>query len=671
MNLLRKLSIIFTLATFSISNAYAINYTDEAFAYSDKHKWCEAIRSAKKASDPVVLKTIQSMKFLDSNCNDNSFEEIINFVNQNPKWPQRQKMIIAAENLLNSNSNKNKIIEWFSKNPSITDNGAQHYALAAAEKEKDPAKLTHAIKEGWMYGDYNPSEQKAYLNKYKKYLSHSDHVKKIDYLLWEHKAEKANSLMHLVDKSHQTMFKAAVALIQNKKGAESLFLNLPEENKYNSIVLYSYLKRYEKQDINSNLGRLISKAHSDSDHASQWWMLKSRFARDLMKQKKYHDAYNIVSNHHATSSEDISNAEFLSGFLALRYLNKPSEAKKHFLAMHKIVKMPISIAKASYWIARCDLATGNDADAHKHLREAAAFNYTFYGQLAELELGNKSINLPSRPKINDTHKHNVNKNELARASKILLAHGKDMMALLYAKDAMAHTSCPAEALLLVDYMRATGKPRYTAELAKAAGYHKIFLRHDAFPTPYKAPKGLADPAFVYSIIRQETLFDPNAVSNRDARGLMQLIPATACQVSKKLNIKCRVGSLLKDPEYNIKLGSKYLKDLLDKYNGSYILAVSEYNAGPNPTARWIDTYGDPRKLTKLYDVIDWMENIPYHETRNYAQRILENLQIYRAILGGGENMRILQDMGVKDIGRKIKAKSCPETKVQEKIKTKK
>ena len=315
--------------------------------------------------------------------------------------------------------------------------------------------------------------------------------------------------------------------------------------------------------------------------------------------------------------------------------------------MHKAVTRPISVAKAAYWIGRCDLALGNKPDAHKAFREAAAFNYTFYGQLAELELGNKTLTLPPKPKAGDGHRKAISKNELARASKLLLDHGKDWLALSYAKDAMAHTKSPEEALLLVDYMRSCKKPHYTAELAKAAGYHKVFLRHDAFPTPYKAPKGLADPAFVYSIMRQETLFDHKAVSNRDARGLMQIIPSTACQVSKALKIKCRVGSLLSDPTYNIKLGSKYLKDLLDKYNGSYILAVSEYNAGPIPTARWIDTYGDPRRLTKLYDIIDWIENIPYHETRNYAQRILENLQVYRAVLGQGANIRILQDMGVK------------------------
>ncbi|MBP7190549.1 MAG: transglycosylase SLT domain-containing protein [Rickettsiaceae bacterium] len=645
MKFLVKLSIFLTLTIFSLSNSFA-GSANLSFEYANKGNWREAINHAKKSKDPVVLKLVQSMKFT-SNCPENNFEDMVAFLDKNPDWPQKNRILEIAEGLITNDSCKDKIVEWFSHHDPITDNGAKYYALSFAGRIKDKNKIEKIVKEGWIYGNFNQSEQKIFYNKYKSYLSEADHVKKIDYLLWNKDIKKASEIMPMVNAQYRAMMRAAIALIQDKPDGEKLFNNLSGEYKHHSIVLYSYLKKYEKQDATSKLAHLAASAHADEDHSKEWWALKAKFARDRMKQKDYNSAYQIAKHHHATCPKDASNAEFLAGWIALRYLGKKEAAKEHFLKMHRLVKMPISVAKASYWIGRCELAMGKKEEAHKWMREAAAFNQTFYGQLASLELGNKSITLPSKPTITNGHKEKVAKNELARAAKILLDNGKDYLALVYAKAALKHTKTDAEALVLVDYMRKTKKIRYTAELAKAASYHRIFLIHDAFPTPYKMSKSISDPTFAHSIIRQETLFDQYAVSNKDARGLMQIVPATARLISKSLKEKCHIDHLLTHPEYNMKLGSKYLKNLMEKYDGSYILAISNYNAGPTPVERWIETYGDPRKLKNLYDIIDWVENIPYYETRDYVQRVLENMQIYRAILGISREIKLAKDLGAK------------------------
>lgn len=640
-----RLSIFLTFILLSISNSFA-DYTKLSFEYSSKGKWQEAVTYAKKSQDPVVLKLIQSMKFT-SGCPENNFEDMVVFLAKNPDWPQRDRILEIAEGLINNYSCKDKIVEWFSKHDPITDNGAKYYALSFAGRVKDKNKIPKIIKEGWIYGNFTPSEQKTFFSKYKSHLSEADHVKKIDYLLWNKDIKNATNTMPLVNSQYRAMFRTAIALIENKPDGEKLFNNLDNDYKHHSIVLYSYLKKYEKQDITSRLAHLAASAHKDPDHAKEWWALKAKFARDRMKQGDYASAYQIAKNHHATCPKDASNAEFLAGWIALRYLHKKEVAKEHFLKMHHIVKMPISLAKASYWIGRSELAMGKKEEAHKWMREAAAFNQTFYGQLASLELGNKSLTLPSKPTVHNGHKEKVAKNELARAAKILIDNGRDSLALLYAKSALAHAKSDGEAMVLVDYMRKTKKIRYTAELAKAASYNKIFLIHDAFPTPYKTSKSISDPAFAHSIIRQETLFDQYAVSNKDARGLMQIVPSTAKLISKSLKEKCHVDRLLTHPEYNMKLGSKYLRDLMEKYNRSYILAISNYNAGQAAANNWIETYGDPRKLHNLYDIIDWVENIPYYETRDYVQRVLENMQVYRALLGITKEIRLAKDLGAK------------------------
>lgn len=645
-------SLLYTLLVYGIlSFSYDVsaNHNANSLKHLQNKEWDEAVRTARKSNDPTLLKIVQSYKFLNAPKNINSFAEITSFINANPHWPNQTSLKQAAEDAIDDSTKPESIILWFKKNPTITDHGAKYYAIAAGKLIKDPNTLKNIIREGWIYGDLSKEEQTQFLKKYKSLITKQDHIKKIDYLLWHDKTAKALEIMPLLDNDTVKIFKAAIAIKKNKTNSDELFNNLSDSKKHHSVLLYYYLRSHEKDDIISDhLAHLIAHAPSDHDHSTEWWKLKARFLRDQIKHKKYQNAYLIAKNHHATKNEDIGEAEFIAGWLALRYLKQPESALNHFQKMKKVFKQPISLSRASYWIGRTQLAMGNKDEAHKWFRDAGTFYYTFYGQLALLELGQHAITLPKRPQITDKHKYNLSKNELARATKMLIDNNMDDAAIPYAKEFLNTTHNPSEALLAIDYLRNKKTTPHIISLAKAASYNKILLVEDAFPTKFKITNKFIEPAFAYAIIRQETMFDQHAISSRNAHGLMQVLPETACSTAKTLNIKCKHPKhLLTDVAYNTTLGTKTLKDSLDKCDGSYILAIIAYNAGPHKVDDWIEIYGDPRKLKNRYAVIDWIETIPYYETRNYVQRVLENLQIYRTILCQKTGLRLLQDMGIK------------------------
>lgn len=640
------LSIIFLLCL--SLNVYA-DSKGEALKHMQRQEWSEAINHAKKSGDKTLLKVILAHKFQNADTKCNHFEDIIVFIKNNPNWPNKTKLLEAAELSITENTNPHNIVAWFKVYPPTTGYGKKFYAIAASKAIKDQLLLQKIIKNGWIHGDFSLEEQNAFLKKHKTLLTPHDHAHKIDYLLWEGNTKQASVLMPLIDQNSAKLFKTAIAMERNGTNADHIFANATNNQKHSSILLYQYLKSHLKDDhICERLADLAANAPADHAHASEWWKVKVRILREQIKHKRYKAAYNIAANHHAVSSEDVSDAEFLAGWLALRYLKQPSLALTHFHRLKKVVKTPISLSRAKYWLGRTELALGHKEAAHKWFRDAATYYYAFYGQLALLELGNKAITLPKKPQITDKHHVNLGQNEFARAAKMLTHYNMDDLAIPYVKAFLVQTRDPAEVLLAIDYIREKKSLSHIVSLAKAASYNGILLVNDAFPTKHKISGKFIEPALAYAIIRQETLFDQHAISNRNAHGLMQVLPTTACSTAKTLQMKCKPAKyLLTDTIYNTTLGTKTFKDYLDKCGGSYILAIASYNAGPHKAPEWSETYGDPRKMKTMHQVVDWIEKIPYGETRNYVQRVLENLQVYRAILNKKSTLRLAEDLGVK------------------------
>lgn len=626
------------------------DHVDHALRYADQRQWDKAIAEAKNYSDPIVRKIVFAKQFLDTSYKHNDFDEVISFIENNPSWPNIDKLKASAEEYITYSTNKHSIVKWFGKNPARTTHGHKFYALAAQSLITDPIKLANIIKAGWIYGHFTSEEERSFLSKNKNIITVGDHVKKMDYLLSTDQKSLARNFLssrYGTGAKEKAVFEAYLAFLDNKSTKNSLYNKLPEVYKYNSGLLYKYLEQYKKEDIIPvSVAKSLLHAPEDPMYHKDWWKLKNVFAKNMLQQKHYALAYKIANNHDhdCFCKIDKSESQWLAGWIALRFLHNPKLAYEHFTKLHKIVVKPMSVSRAAYWLGVTAETLKDKELAHKWFREAAVFNYTFYGQVAMLELGQHSLILPTAPKITTNDKAYYEKNELARATNIFIKHNRMESALLYAKAAIEKAKNAGEAALIVASIKTSNNRKYIIDIAKVAAQKGFFMTKEVTPTPYKIPKTTIEPALTYSIILKESLFQPNAISYANAHGLMQLIPSTGCKMAKKIKHKCNVKRLTTDPIHNITLGNKYLEELLQQFNGSYILAAAAYNAGPEPVQRWIARNGDPTKLKNIHQVIHWIESIPYYDTRDYVQRILESVQIYREILNNKSTLEIKKDL---------------------------
>ncbi len=635
------MSTVLIILKLLMSESMASDLAKETLLCIDKKAWQDCQRMAQSSKDTALVKIVLLQKFLDCNYNKNSFEEAVRFIEKNPNWSRINSLKEKIEKYLNYNTNPKIIVEWFNKNQPITAQGYKFYALASAKLEKDPKRLTKIIKNGWIYGIFNSSEESKYLSNFKKIILEEDYVKKIDEYLWRSDTHNAKKYINYVSEGYKQNFMAQIAIINKSNSSEQLFQDVLEKY-YTPSLLYNYLDSKKKQTPNNESIELFKKVKKDKVHSSCWYRLQSYYAREFIDQKDFASSYKIISLPIAVHNEDVRDAEWLSGWLALRFLHKPDLALKHFHKFMKVSAKPLSISRGQYWLARTYESKGDKEQALKFYNMAAEYPYSFYGQLANIELQKTNIILPKKP----SHKHHNENSETIRAIKYLIKYSKADLALSYAKSAIENSSSPAEISLITNIISNNGNIHHMVESAKTACQHHTFIQDYAFPTPYNkiAQNSPVEVALIYSIIRQESVFNQYAISTAKAKGLMQLRDGTACDTAKSINIKCNANKLTIDPEHNIKLGSNYLKNLLYQYDDSYLLTIIAYNAGPNKVQKWIDLFGDPRDLKNLNKIIDWIELIPYAETRNYAQRVLENVQIYRIILNKNSTLKLKQDL---------------------------
>lgn len=648
MRILSILSIIFMIFLHEVTTFAKGNNTSEIFNLIKQKKWQNSYSLATKIGDPVLKKIVLSQRFLDNRHKDNSFEEIVTFLRQNPHWPQDYLLRLRAESYLNSSSNKKLIISWFKDNKPSTGKGHKYYALAASSLIKDKEQLSDIIKSGWHNGNFTSPEQKDYYNRFKNYLTESDHVKKIDRHLWDKEITAAKKSLYLVNAGYKKSFKAQIALIQKHKNAGKLFKKVPKKY-YTSGLIYQYLNS-RKRDLPSsseivNLSRIAS---SDSASADKLWKIQSYLTREFIEVKKYRDAYKVASSHFTENPGNKSDAEFLSGWLALSYLNKPKLALRHFRNFNRIVKTPISKSRGIYWLGRAHEADRDEERAQRlYNLVASKYTYTFYGQIAAMELGRKKIVLPHDVDLlrqQKDIKNYIQNNHVTRAAQLVSRYGSNLLSQTYIKSAVKQASDTSEVLNIACALGSTKNIHHMAWMSKYALHKHVFIKNHAYPIPYDVKHLPTEVPLTYSIIRQESVFDQHAISSAQARGLMQLIKDTACDTAKNVGVKCRISKLATDPKYNMRLGSNHLKELIDYYEGSYILAIAAYNAGAHNVDKWLKIYGDPRTVKNTRDVIEWLERIPFYETRNYVQRVLENLQIYRVIINEDSKFNMRNDL---------------------------
>lgn len=627
--------------------------------------WRKAMRLA--GMNDSNLETYMKFKYLTDTKSDASFRQLTDFARHHEDWPQMGLLHSRAEDRLKDETDKHEIMKWFSHHEPVTERGWRYYFYAASVKEKNAEKLNDIVKKAWIKGDFAQKECENILTKYSKILTLEDHVSKIDRLLWNKKVDEASKYLYLVkdDQYYSKAFQAWIDIISNKsKKIEKDFHKVKGSYRYHSGLLYAYLNLHSKSKYSSGtdaekqeLLHLILHAPRDSEHAAEWWKLRSYFARELIAIKDYKHAYEIVKDTGAVTATDITEAEFLAGWIALRMLKSPDLAIKHFCAVEAAAKMPLSCARALYWLGRSYAAKKMKDTSIDYYESAAEYGFTFYGQLAQHELGYKTICLPEEIKYNDQDKNKAKKSKYLSIAKFL-AKVDDFYGMQpYFDGALLSVSEKSGDDSVFCGIKANGSMRYMVdeivkllsvpqgiELAKMSFQkYGIFIRDVSFPMPVKLPKHSIEDAWVYGLIRQESMFNQYIVEAASDSGLMQIIPETAKAVAKELGIKYDFKKLTQNAEYNLKIGTHYLTKNVNQFNGSYIMASAAYNGGPHRVPKWADTYGDPRKMD-LHGVVDWIESIPLFHTRSYVQRVMENTQVYRTIITKNDKLLIERDL---------------------------
>lgn len=645
MSIRRSLSILL-IAFFCFLRPVVAGDEFNALKLADKKKWEKAMVAAKQSKDPVLKKIIRAKQYQDTNFQNNFFE-VASFVESNPSWPEICKIKEAAENYIDDKVSKKYLVRYFRKHRPLSYEAYKHYGMALTEVTDLKSRPKKIIRDCWIYGNFSEEESKAFLKANESIITLEDHVRKADILLWEDNVAAAKKLLAPFGKKEKAFLDAHLAFLKHRSNRNRMYKRVPEEYRYMSRLLYRYVIQHRKdQKVPISIANIVVKATPDPMFQKEWWRIKNLFARNMIERKRYNLAYKLTSSHEkGHCCIDNSNAEFLSGWVAHSFLKKPEIAHQHFVNMHKIVTKPISLAKASYWAGISAKAMKDKEKSDKWLKMAAKYNFIFYGQMAMLELGQKKITFPPSGIVSRQDKINYTQNEYARASRILIKHRRINDAFEFAKVAVSKSKSPGEISLMISDIKKTQNKFHVWVLAKMASYKNYMLVADNYQTPYKVPKNnKVELALTYSIMMKESGFDHRAISHANAHGLMQMIPVTGCEMQRSLKMKCSVRRLTSDPSHNIILGNKYLADLLDSYNGSYILTFATYNAGPEPVKKWIKNLGDPRKFKTKEQVIHWIESVPYYETRDYIHRVLEYLQVYREVLYQKSKLELERDL---------------------------
>ena len=603
----------------------------------EKRQWINALSLSKKARDKSIYNFIQ-WKYLLTSGNQASFYDYMLFIKRNENYPRINRIRYLAEHKLSTDKiSPKKIIDWFGLNEPLSGYGK----LILGEsfiKSGNKEKGISLIKDGWITAELSRSNMKYFRSKYKKYLKSSDYVKRADYLSWENKYWDLKRMLRYLPKDYQLLYTARQILMSKSYGVDQAIKNIPTKFKDDAGLNYDRLKwRRKRGRIDSSL-EILLKIKNDKDYLvrpEKWWKERAIVARALIYKKKYELAYKISSKHALQNGPEFAEAEWLSGWIALSFLNDPILAIDHFNNFYQNVSYPISLSRGSYWLGRAYEKIGDKDQSYSWYQESTKYLTTYYGQLAHLKIKpNQRFELTEQMKISDEYKKYFYKKELVKIVHLLDELNKDK----YTKHILRHLANDnigsGSEILAAELSTNISRYDFAIQLSKIASYQKRFHNDFNYPiisTPkYINKRKIPEPAFILSIIRQESEFDMTANSHAGAKGLMQLMPYTAKLVSKQAKLPYSKPRLTSDPEYNINLGSHYIAGLILEYDGAYPFAIAAYNAGPKRVKYWKKINKNPQK--NQIDYVDWIELIKFKETRNYVQRVLENYNVYRYIL---------------------------------------
>lgn len=563
-----------------------------------------------------------------------SSREIADAASDLPGWPGLGALRRNFERALyRENPPPGEVIAAFAKSMPQTPPGAAILARAHIASG-DPAMARQALAPIWRKSTMAIDEEAEILSEFGSLMTAEDHFHRMSTMLYAERPASAGRVSKLGNA--EPLFKAWSAAIRKDAKTGELLKSVPADQQKAAGFLFARALWLRKTGKLKEAAKIMSEAPTDATSLidpDAWWNERRILARSLWDAGFGKLAYEVASRHAAQSPADAVEAEFHAGWIALRALKDAKLAESHFTRLLSISTLPQSLSRGYYWLGRAIAASGRDpADAYKR---AAHYGTTFYGQLAAAKIGASALEITSPVPSPGDFKQFESREAVAAIRRLQAAgHGTRARQIYYAL-AEELPGIGEIALLAAEAAKISDPfvELKVGKIAAARGLDVGGLSHPLGAIPIEADIAASGKALAYAIARQESEFNTGAVSKAGALGLLQLMPSTAEEIAKRKGLPFEKFKLTAEPAYNAALGAHYLGEQIDRFDGSYILTFAGYNAGPRRSEEWMKKYGDPRGKDIEF-VVDWIERIPFSETRHYVQRIMENYQVYKARLGG-------------------------------------
>lgn len=601
-------------------------YGQAAQAIRDRD-WSEAWKHADRAG-PVARDILQWHRLRGGG---GSLGDVLAFLERRGDWPGLALMRRKAEDKLPIGSSPEAVFAFFGEAEPQTGYGwraliAAHKASGQVQKAEDLA--VHV----WRTELLSVEDERQLISAYGHFLK-DHHTARLDMLLWRNATKSVSRMQHRVDDGWKALAEARMALRANAAGVNALIDKVPTSLQADPGLAFERMQWRARKGLNDDAMALIYAASPDTlGDAGSWAGWRRTFARLEMREGRIENAYELASRHGLAEGSHFAELEWLAGYIALTYRDDAKAALDHFLRFRGAVETPISLGRAGYWEGRAHEALGDMENARLAWRFGAEYQTSFYGLLAA-ERADVPLDpdLTGRKAYPDWRETSLADNSVFQAARMMLVGGEKALAEQFFTH-LADTLSEEEIGSMGDYVLEAGESHLGVMIGKQAAWRGIVVEAAYYPTP---SLGVAMPVaeeLALAIARRESEFDPLVTSHAGARGLMQLMPATAKAVAGDLKIRYEGDRLLTDPAYNARLGTAYLDELMEIFDGNVVMTSAGYNAGPGRPIRWMKQLGDPRRGE--IDIVDWIEQIPFDETRNYVMRVTESLPVYRARLSG-------------------------------------
>jgi soluble lytic murein transglycosylase len=633
------------LTHFNVAAAQTLSTPDQqavrsALAAAQSGDFGRAYGEAAGITDPLPLKMLRWLDCARPGA-PGRFPDIADFIENNPDWPGQKALRRHAEEALIGESDT-VAAGWLQRYPPIGAAGRLREADIMLNSG-DVAGGTEVLRAIWIGAELGPLDEKSFLARYPDAIRPEDQAKRVDRLLWDGQFAAARRMLPLLSPDYRALTEARLALAAQSSNANALVAKVPARLRSDPGLVFEQLRLRRKKDMIDAAVQILLSHPGDAARPGAWWTERQAVARQVLARGDAELAYRLVEQHGLINGTAFSDAQFLLGYIALRYMKNPSLAFDHFSRILTRVSTPYAKARAGYWGGRAAETQGKSELAAKWYAAGADHMATFYGQLAAHELGRDAPPPPLPEPVPDAGElARFNDNEVVRATRIFFELGDRDHAKAFLLHMADTAKTPTMFAMLATLAEANGRIDLGIAVAKRAIEAGTPLMIHGYPVTTIPDGGNAEHSLLFAITRQESAFERDAVSRAGARGLMQLMPATANSVASKMQLPFSADRLTGDGTYNILLGGAYLEMLIQDFGGSYSLAIAAYNAGPSRVRHWLRDYGDPRGGS--IDMVDWIEMIPINETRNYVQRVLENLQIYRGQIGRDSAFSLASDL---------------------------